>query len=217
MTIEGSGTGIGYNAALIYHNDKWTFGANYRSRIKIEIEGEIAHPLIGGTFNDVNTEITLPDMAQIGASYAYGDSWLFTAEADYTNWSTYNKITINWNNNTGTVSDIKDWKSVWALKLGTEYKYSDIWKFRGGLLYDMNPIKDKRIDTRLPDSNRLAFSIGAGYEKNNISIDAVYIFAKFADRTVTDSYAGGAGIESSLDGDYKSSAHLPGITIGYKF
>ena len=159
----------------------------------------------------------MPDMAQIGASYAHGDSWLFTAEADYTNWSTYDKITVNWDNDTRTDSDIKDWKSVWALKLGTEYKYSDTWKFRGGLLYDMNPVKDTRIDTRLPDSDRLAFSIGAGYEKNNISIDAVYIFAKFMNRTVTDSYAGGATPIASLDGTYSSSAHLPGITVNYKF
>ncbi len=220
QTLVGDGTGFGYNAAMFYqYNETWSFGLNYRSRIKVELEGTLVLPVgpTAGTYDDAETELTLPDMFQIGAAYKYNDKWLFSCEADYTDWTTYRQLIIKWNNDTAISTDIKNWKSVWAFRFGTEYKYSDKWKFRSGFFYDYNPIKDKRIETRMPDSDRMAFSLGAGYTKDNITIDIVYQYVKFIERTITNSYAAGTSIESSLDGTYKSSAHLPGITIGYKF
>ncbi len=213
--LTGGDWAFGYNAAVFYkHSDKFTFGANYRSKLRFEIEGKSE---VSTVKVDVKTRLTTPDMFQIGAAYQYNDEWLFSAEADYTNWTTYRNLVIEQDSPLPTITQIKNWESVWVLKLGTEYKHSDIWKFRGGFFYDMNPVKNKRFDTRMPDSDRLAFSIGAGYEKNNITIDAVYMYVKFTDRTVINSYAGGAAAITSLDGKYSSTAHLPGITISYKY
>ncbi|OGR44442.1 MAG: hypothetical protein A2X35_06950 [Elusimicrobia bacterium GWA2_61_42] len=219
ITLEGDGHGVGFNAAAMYkYNDKLNFGANYHSKVKAKLEGDL---VATGVFTGpVKTELTLPDMLQFGAAYKYSDKWLFSAEADYTNWTTYRNIVIKKQSNSDVVStDTKNWKSVWAFRAGTEYKYSDTWKFRAGTFYDNNPVTDARFETRVPDTDRVAFSIGAGWNKGNITVDASYMYLMFRERKITDSLQdNGAGVgATTLNGKYNSAAHLPALTVGYKF
>ena len=221
QTLEGDGTGMGYNAAVMYkHNDKLQFGANYHSQVKINVDGKInLMPTSGvvsaarATNQDAETELTLPDLFQVGAAYKYSDKWLFSAEADCTNWTTYRRIIIDYTKDNGAAAqsiDNKNWESTWAFRLGTEYKYSETLKFRGGTFYDMNPVKEEYFETRVPDSDRVAFAIGAGWNKNNVTVDVSYMYLMFLEREVDSATA-------SLDGKYNSVAHLPAITVGYKF
>ncbi|OGS12369.1 MAG: hypothetical protein A2234_04350 [Elusimicrobia bacterium RIFOXYA2_FULL_58_8] len=213
VQIEGDGNAVGYNAAVMYkHNDKLNFGANYRSQAKAKLEGDMKNLTALGSVLPVKTELTLPDMLQFGAAYKYSDKWLFSAEADYTNWTTYRVITFKKQSDGSVVGTpaTKNWQSVWAFRLGSEYKYSDTWKFRAGTFYDSNPVKEKYFETRVPDTDRVAVSVGAGYTKGNITVDASYMYLMFMERTVDSATA-------SLDGKYNSVAHLPAITVGYKF
>ncbi len=205
-------------------NEKWNFGASYRSPIKIDVDGT-AKVTAAGISNDASTKLTLPDTFQIGAAYKFNEKWLASVTADYTDWATYHVLAIKSNTikaltGTDTSYDIKDWKSVWAFRAGTEYKYSDAWKFRGGVFYDYNPVREKHFETRVPDSDRLAFSVGAGWNKGNLVVDVSYTYLMFSERTVSGSYAGytaSNALTTALDGKYKSTAHLPALSVGYKF
>jgi long-subunit fatty acid transport protein len=88
-------------------------------------------------------------------------------------------------------------------------------------LYDQNPVKEEHFETRIPDSDRQGFSIGAGYSTGNVTIDAAYMYLLFNKRTISNSLMDDAsvtpGAPDALNGTYKSNAHLAGITIGYKF
>jgi long-chain fatty acid transport protein len=217
--LSGNGHGMGYNAAVMYkYSDKWNFGANYHSKVKSTLRGN----MLTTSVTPVEADLTLPDMFQAGAAYKYSDKWLFSADADYTNWTTYRNIIVTGRAD-GIVKskDIKNWKSTWAFRAGTEYKYSDTWKFRAGTFYDMNPVREKHFETRVPDTDRVAFSVGAGWNKNNITVDVSYMYLMFIERKVTNSY-GGDNTDSSttdqrMNGKYNSVAHLPAITVGYKF
>jgi long-chain fatty acid transport protein len=159
-------------------------------------------------------------MFQIGASYKYSDKWLFSTEADYTNWVSYHKLVIKWNGDTVTSTEQKSWNSVWAYRLGAQYKHSDAWKFRGGVFYDNTPVPDNHFETRMPDSDRIGVSVGAGWTKGSFVVDASYLYLMFKDRLSIGSLGGGTDPASPnhlLDGNYKASAHLPAITVGYKF
>jgi long-chain fatty acid transport protein len=225
LGLAGTGHGWGYNAAALYKlDDKWSFGANYRSLVKIDVDGTAKVDAIGVS-NDASTKITLPDTFQVGAGYKVNDKWLVSATADYTDWATYHNLkivsnTIKTLTGSDTSYDIKDWQSVWAFRAGTEYKYSDTWKFRAGSFYDLNPVTEKHFETRVPDSDRLAFSIGAGYEKNNFVVDLSYTYLMFMQRTIGTSYAGYTASNATtgaLSGKYTTSAHLPAFSVGYKF
>lgn len=215
VKLEGDGKGIGYNTAVMYkHTDMWNFGANYHSQVKIKLEGNMT---AGASITPVKTELTIPDMLQFGAAYKYGYKWLFSSEADYTNWTTYRQIIIKKKSDGSTASTaVKNWKSVWAFRLGSEYKYSDTWKFRAGTFYDMNPVREKYFETRVPDTDRVAFSIGAGWTKGSITVDASYMYLMFIERKIDSSVQDDA-LGNVLNGKYNTVAHLPAITASYKF
>ena len=226
QTLKGDGHGVGYNAGALYkHSDNLSFGANYHSKVKVSIDGKMniptpttISPIVNDTKTtdqDASTDITLPDMLEIGAAYKSSDKWLFSAEADYTNWTTYRSIVVDYTQDNGAAAqkiDTKNWKSVWAFRLGSEYKYSDAWKLRAGAFYDMNPVKEKYLESRVPDTDRVAFSVGAGYTKGNITVDASYMYLMFIERKVDS-----AAASSTLYGKYNSVAHLPALTVSYKF
>ena len=80
--LTGNGTGWGYNAAAFYKfNDKWNFGGNYRSLVKINIDGTAKVDALGIS-NSASTRITLPDTFQLGAAYRMNEKWLLSAAAD---------------------------------------------------------------------------------------------------------------------------------------
>ncbi len=237
QTLEGDGTGVGYNLAAQYKWKKYTFGASYRSKVKVELDGKINLPTTATGLNnpalpgalaayytpaannqDASTEITLPDTLQIGVAHQCTPDWVWTAEADYTNWATYRRLIIDYTADNGTARqsiDNKNWKSVWAFRLGGEHKVNENWKLRVGAFYDYNPVKQDYFETRVPDSDRLAFSFGAGWTKGDITVDASYLYLRFMKRTIDDSVQDTT--TNTLNGKYNSVARLPAITVSYKF
>lgn len=225
--LEGDGNGWGYNLAAFYKlNEKWNLGANYRSQVKIDVDGTAKYFT---SDNSASTKLTLPDTFQLGAAYKASEKWLFSLTADYTNWATYHKLNIKSKTilditttfvpplpDTDTSIDTKKWKSVWAYRLGTEYKYSENLKLRGGLFYDFNPVREKYFESRVPDTDRLAFSIGAGYTKGNMVFDFSYTYLKFMERKI-DSTLQDDSLGNVLNGKYNAFAHLPAFSVGYKF
>ncbi len=235
LHLSGNGNGWGYNAAAFYKlNEKWNLGASYRSPVKIDVDGNATAPALGSS-NDASTRITLPDTFQAGAAYKVNRKWLVSATADYTDWATYHALTVKSNTITAlttymhgldplvpvtnTSVEAKDWQSVWALRAGTEYKYSEAWSFRAGAFYDFNPVKERYFDSIIPDSDRVALSVGAGWTKGNIVVDASYAYVMFVNRKISDSTADDTpfGDTNTLNGTYKCNAQVPAISVGYKF
>ncbi|MDD2806359.1 MAG: OmpP1/FadL family transporter [Elusimicrobiales bacterium] len=228
QTLKGDGTAAGYNMAAMYKWNKWNFAANYHSQVKVDIDGTMQLPLTGilagNAVDDDNakTEITLPDTFQLAAAYKHGDKWLFSAEADYTDWTTYRQLDIAYTNASGVASvshDYKYWNSVWAFRVGTEYKVNDTWKLRAGSYYDNTPVQDNFFETRNACSDRFGVSVGAGYPRGNLSVDVSYLYQKFLERRVQDSMQdnGITGGTTVLNGKYNTTARLPALTVNYKF
>ena len=88
-------------------------------------------------------------------------------------------------------------------------------KLRAGTFIDKNPVREERFETRVPDTDRIALSVGAGWNKGSFTADVSYMYLMFKERKVTDSLQDGAA--NTLNGKYNSAAHLPAITLGYKF
>lgn len=239
--LEGDGTGVGYNLAALYKHNKWRFAANYRSQVEVDVDGKMDLPTTAGGLNnpalpgalaayytpsvtdrDAATKITLPDTFQIAVAHQCTDKFLASFEADYTNWTTYRKLVIDYTNDVGTAkqtTDYKYWNAVWAFRLGTEYKVSETWKLRAGGYYDFSPVEDSYFETRSPGSDRIAFSVGAGWTKGSISVDASYLYLKMMERKIDNSRQddGIAGATTVLNGKYNTIARLPAITVNYKF
>lgn len=226
--LSGEGDGWGFNAAAMYKiAQNLHAGLSYRSRIKIDVDGDAG--LTGGpaaTSATGSTSITLPDLIQLGVSYKASDKLTLNADLDYTMWSTYDRIVITSDiftplTGSNTTTDEKQWDDVWCLRLGGQYQLSDQWKLRAGYVYDKSPVGESHFDTRTPDSDRQGVSIGTGYEIGNMTVDLAYMYLRFNNRTISNSQADNDANpltpDDSLNGTYKSQAQIAGITVGYKF
>ena len=220
--LDGNGEGLGANAGIKYKaTDQLNLGLSYRSRIKAKVDGTAEVSALGLS-NSAQTDITLPDLMQVGVSYKASDNLTINTDLEYTWWSTYDRLVVQSNTlipliGTNTSTEEKDWKNTWTIRIGGQYKLSDQWKLRAGYVYDQNPVPSDRLETRVPDSDRQGVSIGTGYTSGNITVDASYLYLRFNNRTINNSLAGGSTPVASLNGTYKSQAQLAGITIAYKF
>ena len=228
LSLKGNGDGLGVNGAAKFRaTDDLDLGLSYRSRIKIRVDGDAeVGPL--GLSNSAHTEITLPDIILVGASYKASDKLTLNSDLEYTWWSTYDRLEIESTTilvlnqlsggpPTNTDVEQREWKNSWILRIGSQYRISDEWMLRAGLLYDKNPVPSERFETSLPDSDRQGVTIGSGYTTGNVTIDGAYMYLRFSTRHITNSLAGGNSPDPSLNGTYKSQAHLLGLTIAYKF
>ena len=226
--LSGDGDGWGLNAAALYKiAPNVNVGLSYRSRVKIDLDGDAAFtggPLASSATG--KTSITLPDLIQLGVSYKASDKLTVNADIDYTMWSTYDRIVVTSDvftplTGSNTSTDEKQWRDVWCLRIGGQYQLSDQWKLRAGYVYDKNPVGEAHFETRTPDSDRQGISIGTGYSIGNTTVDLAYMYLRFNKRTISNSQADDDANPftpaDSLNGTYKSQAHLAGITIGYKF
>jgi len=211
LHLTGDGDSLGANASVLYNaTDKLGIGFTYRGKAKVEVDGKLAN-----TFS-TQTTITLPDEFKMGVSVKTSDNLTVNVEADMTNWSTYNQIVLPPIAGVfpGAV-DPKQWQDTWCYRIGGQYRLSDAWKVRAGYMYDTNPVRSEYFETRVPDSDRQGVTIGVGYTSGKLTVDAGYMYLRFKARTINDSIA-----DSNfqvLNGTYRATAHLPAVTIGYKF
>jgi len=224
--LSGGGDGWGVNAALLQKvSQTTTVGFSYRSRVKIDLTGDAE--LNGGPLPPAlapgagSTSITLPDLIQFGVSSTVSDKLTLNADIDYTLWSTYDRIVVTSSNPAFNATDEKQWHDVWCLRIGVQYQLLDQWKLRAGYVYDKSPVGEARFETTTPDADRQGVTLGTGFAAGNMTVDLAYLYLRFNKRTINNSLADDDAnpvtSDNSLNGAYKSMAHLAAITMGYKF
>ena len=231
FSADVSGTGFGANAALLARiNEQVSFGFNYRSQIKVDFDGDLTNTIpttgnptydaiLTGLFpnQEVETAITMPDVIQTG--FAFKPSSAYSTEIDFqwTNWSVYDELPFIFSQPTQALVSReipKLWKDGYTLRWGNEYQYSESLDLRAGAYYDWNPVPDETLDPMLPDSNRFSFQLGFGWHNEKITLDVAYMYIYFMKRDIHNEPLYGI-IPSS--GSYESSAHLFGLSLGYRF
>ncbi|MDD2773023.1 MAG: outer membrane protein transport protein [Elusimicrobiales bacterium] len=222
VKLDGTGNGVGANAAIFYKaSPKLNLAASYRTRMKMSVNGTVS--VTGGLaslalYSNAATSVVLPDVLLVGASYKATEKLRLNFDVDYTGWSSYDQLNINADNSALTSIQYKNWNNVVAFRIGGEYDLNDMWKVRAGYMNDATPVPDNRFEPRIPDATRNGYSAGVGFKKGDWTVDASYLYLHFNDRTVTNSLGSSlATVDTTLNGTWKSSANLFGLSVGYKF
>jgi long-chain fatty acid transport protein len=227
--LEGDGDGWGYNLGLLWKPCPWgSIGLAYRSEIALDIDGELNRQAFAGSplpsfTADATTAITLPDTFSLGVAIKPLEKLTIEIDADRFGWSSYDALNIYYSNFSvaaaaaaypfgsavpGAELTPKNWKDVWAYRLGAQYRLTDTWDLRCGYAFDNSPVPDSTLAPDLPDADRHNFTVGFGYNQDWGSIDAAYMYVLFKDRTVANSIQ---------DGTYKSDVHLFGLNVTLTF
>lgn len=223
-SLEGDGYGWGYNAGvIIIPAESFRLGVSYRSAIDVDFDGSASldniapalQPLFGGAsfVTNARTSIEFPATLMIGAAYEATENTTVELDFERTYWSSYESLDIDLQNEVQPAgftdtSEPKDWRDIWAVRAGVEYRAAERISLRGGYVFQNNPVPDHTLEPRLPDSDQHNISFGIGYKAANLVIDAAYMFAYFENREAENSI---------LSGEYRTSGHSAGLSIGYRF
>jgi long-chain fatty acid transport protein len=226
--FEGDAWTAGYNFGLLWQiNDQWSFGATYRSRSKLNFEGDtdIVQPPFRPAGTGAEMELEFPATWALGISYRPTDRWNIEFNADHTEWSSIDETTIfqDVKPRSGVQQDIPvtlAWKDSWILKFGATRYFDDGWRASAGYVFNENSVPSDFYSPLAADLDRHFFTLGIGRDWSRYSFDLAYQYGFAPTRTVTGSettskpgnFAGQNG-----DGRYDFESHGLLLSFGMKF
>ncbi len=225
-TIKGDTTDVGYQLSALYElNDDTRFGINYRSEINHKFKGDISGSgtasMIPYLNQDISVKLDTPAMLSLGAYHQINDKWAVMAEWQRVFWSSFKSLDVIGSERVGGTgsymlsSTPENWRDTDFFALGASYQIDNQWKLRLGMAYDQTAVKKKDRTIRIPDSDRLWYSAGLGYQYNeNLSFDMAYTYIQAKKASVdTASDATHRGVYA----EYNNSIKLWGVSATYRF
>lgn len=222
--VETDGDGWGYNFGLLFRpNDFWQLGFAYRSKIQVDFSGDMhlsgiaapLQPLFGGvSFSTaVQTAFTFPEIYSIGVAFWPNERLVVAMDFELVCWSSFDQSTLRLTHQVPAagVTDtttIQDWRNSRQYKIGAEYRLNEIWRLRSGYAFIQGVVPEYTLGPENPDADQHNFSIGAGWQKGQFTLDWFYDLGLFEKQRVNNTL---------LSGRYDTETHYFGMSFGYRF
>ena len=223
--VRGDATGFGLNGGAWWKaTDSVALGASFRTPIKQDLEGRATFDKNGAAvpstwFNSTGAEgsVTLPGEVRFGVAWEPDNRWSVAVDVTRTFWSSYDELRIRYNEPVTpvTTESLKttEWRDVWRLGAGVEYRLTDMVDLRAGYVYDCEPVNPDRLDFLVPANDRQLYSLGVGVHDGPWRVDVSYTYLWIKGR---DGEVEGKNTIYDVrfhDGD----AHLLGLSAGWEF
>ena len=212
-SLEGDGWDYGWNVGAQVHKGPWDFGLSYRSKIEHELDGDVAiagllGPLAGANVATQGTaSFTTPWFASAGVRYAVNDRLTLNAQVNRIGWSEFQSIDVAFPGGGDSVA--QNYKDVTTGAIGADYVLNDKVTLRAGVGYDPTPTRDTLRTARIPDADRLLFSVGGTAEvREGLQVDAGLTYIAFSDSDIRDDRTFYAGTPAA------TTSHLRGTSEG---
>ena len=230
--VSGDSASLGYViGAQIAPNDKLAMGFSHRSEIKHDLEGTLDFTVPGAAAialgetrmaafkdGDGGARLVTPSITTLSISYGFTDGFRVMADYQSTGWSSLKDVTIKRDNGTIVGSEPFEWEDTDFVSLGAEFDISEAFTIRGGVAQDESPTNDTHRTPRLPDADRMLYSIGASWNvSDNLSIDAAFQRINIDSPTINLPVDAASGNTSTLVGTFAGHANLYGVSMQYRF
>ncbi|KPN17151.1 hypothetical protein AO715_03475 [Xanthomonas sp. Mitacek01] len=227
--VQGDDNGFGWLVGAHFRpTDNVSIGVSYRSEIDYELSGTAdwtvpdnaravfnSSPTTRPLFLDgpVTADLTTPSILNIGATWQVNDALMLSATYAETGWSSLREVRIQFDNPDPDSVEPFEWKDTYFAAVGAEFKLNDSWKLRGGVAYDETPTSLEHRTPRLPDANRIFYSVGATWAMSD-AFDVNFAYTRIEPRDPKiDTTSGG----SRVAGDFDGNANLFGVSAQYRF
>ncbi len=238
--LTGDGDGWGYNVGLLFKPvEKHSFGASYRSKVHIGIDGQLklsnlsastqANYNFPGTSYavDAKSSIVLPASFILGYAYRPSSRWTFLADYEWTQWSVFKNqdVTINESDpnrlglltgdpTSNTIRTQRKWEDVSAVGFGANYKMSDTLQWRGGYAYFERTVPNNTFSPDVPDSGMHLLTAGLSKSISSLVFDFAVNGWFYANRSINNTVGNAAG--GSVNGTYKTFVPAVAFNIIYR-
>ncbi len=178
IEVNGSGTGAGFNASMMYtpfRNAEGkplaNVGVIYRSQAVVPLEGQLL--VNGAQTADAKANLVLPPIYSGAiALWPVRDQereWKMELDVDYVNWKSVRTTAISFSSGGGDPV-IQDWHNSTTIMIGTEYKWLKIerlpeWQIaaRAGFMNIETQVPDQNFNPGIPSANQYIPSFGIGF------------------------------------------------------
>jgi len=214
VTIDttGEGDAWGYNFALQFKMKSVSIAAQYRSELRNEIFGSVGFitPL-GSTSVPATAFVDLPGQTMLGVAWT-GERVDVEVGAYYTQWNYFKSLDIS-APPLPTITLPQYWEGSWSYRLGLAFRLGAEMEheLRVGGVLDETPIPAEFLRPSIPDADRIGYSLGYGYQGKKWGVDIYAMYFDFDDATAI---GGALGV---IDGTYKTTILLAGVTAKYRF
>jgi long-chain fatty acid transport protein len=223
---------VGYNLGVLWQPyPKISFGATFRSSAKLNFQGNTDFELNPGTYNtpqqrNASAEFTFPLTAVLGVSYRPTPKWNLEFDANCTDWSSFNTVTIKQSPPSVDAPFHQDipvnlgWQASWMYEFGVTRYFDNGWHVSGGYAFNQNSVPDENFTPLAADLGRHFFSIGTGFRGKTFNFDVAYQFGYGPAHTVTGSTPStipGQFAGETADGTYHFISQAVILTVGMHF
>ncbi len=194
-----------------------------KEALATQISGQLA-PIAtlnrtAGVLNGANFKASLPipSIFSIGATYYPNSKWTVTAEAQFTGWSAYESLDVQFDEKTGnyTLSTPKNYDNSFAIRAGAQHILTDFTTIRFGGYVDTTPVQQYNYNPETPGATTYCITAGATLKPLKymaIDLTMAYLFGEKSWGSIEDSATGKA-----FAGDYKKTAFMPAVGLRFQF
>ena len=223
--VDADSFAWGFNVGLMWSPlENLRFGLSYRSRINHNAEGDLELSnvsnqylkVLEGTY-DATATISTPAWLMATAAWDVNDLLSLYATFRWTDWSSFDELTIKTNNPMIGDSIKNKWQDTYLVSVGADLRFTNWWTFRAGIGYETSAVDDPKYRTAIiPDADRLWLALGSSFkatENMQIDVSAAWLHG-IGERNLWDKdTAGGTEVGKFEDLD----AYLFGVQLVYKF
>jgi long-chain fatty acid transport protein len=162
-------------------------------------------------------------MFSVGAYHELNEKWAIMAEYQRVFWSCFDRLDFVGEDRTipgkpYLSRTYENWRDANFYSIGASYQIDSQWKARFGLAYDEAAVKLADRTPRIPDSNRIWYSVGLGYQYNeNLSFDMAFTYIDAKDAVVDTINSKNSDTKPNVYADYSNSVKMWGLSLNYKF
>lgn len=230
-------TTVGVHVGAMWDiNDRWTLGADFRSKMNLKVKSgqasvryanEIAQGLLQdklNLINEANFTAQMPAAAVLtaGGSFRPNNRLTLALEAQWTFWSAYKRLDIEFLSESLAAYNqniVKNYRNSWTFHAGAEYALTERFDVRLGLMVDTTPVNNDHYNPETPGMTKIEPSCGFSFSPvRNFSIDASLLYVAGLGRDgkcpVPNLLSGQAG---SFEARYKVHAWSPAIGATVRF
>lgn len=201
----GSDWAFGYNAGAMYKANQWSLGVSYRSKLIHDFD-DISATLVNGSTAMVGTELVVPAITDLSASYDINAQLTLLSSIQFHQWSEFSETPI-YNDTLSSRPTLpqaidRDWDDVWKFAFGADYQLNSDWALKVGFSYETSPQDDPTKQwVDLPVGEQYRYSFGASTDWGSTRVDVFYEYADFGSMDIDRSNKAYTQIQGTFDGN----------------
>jgi long-chain fatty acid transport protein len=224
------GDAWGFNIGALFDVTPATrLGVHYRSSLDYEMEGTTSFSGVPGPLaavptlsnSNVKLDFETPSTLSFSAAHKASDRLELLADITFTKWSEIKRLPLVRTSgpaNGATLDTLTfNFDDTVRVAIGGNYKWSGPWTLKAGVAFDQSPVpnaEDRSV--RLPDNDRVWFSLGAAYQASRSGrFDVGYTFIQVKDADINNNQAAaGRGI---VRGTYEGRVNILSLSYQHSF